>query len=84
MRAKSNQPFPVQAFGGRRYVPGEWTDVPAGFEEEARKNQYLIIDEPVAKVVEPEPAESKPTEDSEPAVKTPVSPTKPPAKKAGK
>lgn len=78
MKAKSNQPFPVQAFGGLRITPGEWVEVPSGLEDEARRNQYLILDEGKT---EPE---AKPESKDEPEVKTPVSPSKPAAKKAAK
>lgn len=98
MKAKSNQPFPVQAFGGLRYVPNEWREVPKEYEDEARRNSYLILDEPARKAAEAElKAEAKAEAElvaelkaeakaeakaAEPTVKTPVSPTKPAAKKA--
>jgi pyruvate/2-oxoglutarate dehydrogenase complex dihydrolipoamide acyltransferase (E2) component len=41
MKAKSNQPFPVTAFGGLEFVRYEWRNVPAGMEEAALSNPYL-------------------------------------------
>ena len=54
MKAKSNKSFPIVAFGGREYVPYEWRPVPAGFEEAARANPFLEVQE-----IKPEPEPEK-------------------------
>jgi hypothetical protein len=35
----------IQAFSGLEFVKGDWRPVPAGFEEEARGNEYLEVSE---------------------------------------
>jgi hypothetical protein len=71
MKAKSNKPYPINAFTGREYVPYEWRDVPAGKEDEAQRNPYLELldDEPETPAVEhePEAAEAAPLVEVEPA-----------------
>lgn len=43
MQAKAKTPYPVTAFTGREFVPYEWRDIPAGSEDEARRNPFLIL-----------------------------------------
>ena len=53
MLAKSKASFTVRAFSGIEFVAYEWRPVPAGFEGEARRNQFLDVQESAP--VEPEP-----------------------------
>ncbi len=53
MKAKSNRFGSITAFNGIEYVRYEWRDVPSGFDDEARRNQFLDVQESAP--VEPEP-----------------------------
>jgi len=45
-RVKKSHRFPqVLAFNRHEYLPGEWRDVPEGFEEEAENHPYLDVRE---------------------------------------
>lgn len=48
MKARSNKPYPITAFGGLEYVVYEWRPVPPGNIQEALANPYLEIAEPDA------------------------------------
>jgi hypothetical protein len=49
----------VQAFSGHEFVKHEWRPVPAGFEDEARRNEYLDVSEGKAeKMIVQEQAEA--------------------------
>ncbi len=55
MKAKSNRFGSITAFNGIEYVRYEWRDVPAGFEDEARRNQFLDVQESAPVETEPDP-----------------------------
>lgn len=43
MKARSKRFGSITAFSGREFVRYEWRDVPAGFEDEARRNSLLEL-----------------------------------------
>ena len=53
-RVKSDSPYKtVTACAGKLFVRGEWLQVPADREDEARRNPFLEIGEPKAADLEP-------------------------------
>lgn len=58
--AKAKASFTVRAFSGLEFVPTEWRPVPAGLEDEARRNPFLELQEDAPVFAESEPIAVEP------------------------